>query len=59
MIKLNSINQKACLINWNHETYNIKPLFTFTYLAEATYSAVRLYIFLSVPGNWTHNLLRC
>ncbi len=45
MIKLNSINQKACLINWNHETYNIKPLFTFTYLAEATYSAFRLYIF--------------
>ncbi len=33
-----------------------------TLLSKATYSAFRLYIFLSVcvfPGNWTHNLLRC
>ncbi len=27
MVKLNCINQKACLINWNHETYNTKQQF--------------------------------
>ncbi len=27
MVKLNLINQKACLINWNHETYDIQQQF--------------------------------
>ncbi len=27
MVKLNFINQKACLINVNHKTYNIKQQF--------------------------------
>ncbi len=27
MVKFNFIHQKACLMNWNHETYNIKQQF--------------------------------
>ncbi len=28
MVKLKFIHQKACLIIWNHETYNIKQQFS-------------------------------
>ncbi len=27
MVKLNFINKKVCLINWNHETYTIEQQF--------------------------------
>ncbi len=32
MVKLNCINQEACLINWNHETYDIKQQFIVKFL---------------------------
>ncbi len=51
---------------WYKYLYTESAHITFTFMhladAKATYSAFRLYIYLSVcvfPGNITHNLLRC